>query len=96
MLSGETAAGAYPLEAVETMSRIARRTEEALPYEKVLSDKVHVGNLTVTDAISHATCSAALDLGASALITATKSGHTARMVAKYRPRAPIIALPYWR
>ncbi len=91
MLSGETAAGTYPLEAVETMGRIAQRAEEALPYEKVLSDKVHVGNLTVTDAISHATCSAALDLGASALITATKSGHTARMVAKYRPRAPIIA-----
>lgn len=91
MLSGETAAGSYPLEAVETMARIARRIEQALPYEATLRGKRFLGNLTVTDAISYATCATAMDLGASAIITATKSGHTARMVAKYRPQAPIIA-----
>jgi len=91
MLSAETAQGAYPVEAVETMARIAHRTEQALPYEEMLRGKQFLGNLSVTDAISYATCATAMDLGASAILTATKSGHTARMVAKYRPRAPIIA-----
>lgn len=91
MLSAETAQGAYPVEAVETMARIAYRTEQALPYEEMLRGKQFLGNLSVTDAISYATCATAMDLGASAILTATKSGHTARMVAKYRPRAPIIA-----
>jgi pyruvate kinase len=92
MLSGETAAGRYPVEAVRTMDRIARRTESALKFEEILSRKT-IGPLrSVTDAIGHATCHTAQDLGASAIITATTSGHTARIIARYRPQCPIIAV----
>lgn len=92
MLSGETAAGQYPVEAVRTMSSIAGRTEKALRYEEILGKKGFAPQRTVTDAISHATVSTALDLGASAVITSTKSGYTARMVSKYRPKAPVVAV----
>lgn len=92
MLSGETAAGKYPVEAVETMDKIAVRTERALGFEELLGRKEISPARTVTDAISHATCTTALDLGATAIITSTKSGHTARMVSKYRPKARIIAV----
>lgn len=92
MLSGETAVGRYPIEAVETMGRIARRTEEALHYRKILGTFGPAIKKTVTDAISHATCHTAQELGAQAIITGTQSGHTARMVSKYRPRSPIIAV----
>jgi pyruvate kinase len=93
MLSGETAAGKYPVETVETMSRIAQRAEAALHYEEMLGKKRTVSpQRTVTDAISYATCATAQDLGAAAIITSTESGHTAKMVSKYRPRAPIIAV----
>ncbi|MCL6634747.1 MAG: pyruvate kinase [Peptococcaceae bacterium] len=93
MLSGETAAGKYPVEAVETMARIARRAEAALHYEEMLGKKRSVSpQRTVTDAISYATCATAQDLGAAAIITSTESGHTAKMVSKYRPRAPIVAV----
>jgi pyruvate kinase len=91
MLSGETAAGKYPVESVKTMARIARRTEMAANYQDVLVGKRIAYKPSITDAISHATCSVSIDLGASAIITSTKSGSTARMVAKYRPLAPIIA-----
>lgn len=91
MLSGETAAGQYPVEVVETMARIARRAEQALPYQELLRKKRLQGSLTVTDAISYATCATAMNLGASAIVTATRSGYTARMVAKYRPQAQIVA-----
>ncbi|KUG03876.1 pyruvate kinase [hydrocarbon metagenome] len=91
MLSGETAAGKYPVEVVETMARIARRAEEVLPYQELLRQKRQQGSLTVTDAISYATCATAMNLGASAILTATRSGYTARMVAKYRPKAKIVA-----
>ncbi len=91
MLSAETASGEYPVEAVRTMARIAERTDEALRRRELAArfrpEPLH----TVTDAISHATCTAAQNLGATAIITATQSGHTARMVAKYRPTVPIIA-----
>jgi pyruvate kinase len=93
MLSGETAAGKYPLEAVETMARIAERAEAALDYDNLLATKRSaIPQRTVTDAISYATCASAQDLGAAAIITATESGHTAKMVAKYRPRATVIAV----
>ncbi|MGB4504149.1 MAG: pyruvate kinase [Syntrophaceticus sp.] len=92
MLSGETAIGKYPLEAVRMMSRIAERTEEALDYKSLLVKRGAEMPRTTTDAISHATCTIAQDLGAAAIITSTKSGFTARMVSKYRPRAPIIAV----
>ena len=90
MLSGETAAGKYPVEAVKTMATIAKRTEETLDYDRLLN-KNDRSNSTVTYAISHATCTTAVDLDASAIITSTSSGHTARMVSKCRPKCPIIA-----
>ena len=90
MLSGETAAGKYPVEAVKTMATIAKRTEETLDYDRLLN-KNDRSNATVTHAISHATCTTAVDLDASAIITSTSSGHTARMVSKCRPKCPIIA-----
>ncbi|MCT4620862.1 MAG: pyruvate kinase [Marinisporobacter sp.] len=91
MLSGETAAGKYPVEAVQTMGNIAKTTEDALDYQAILREKSVGKNISITDAVSHATCTSAQDLGASAIITATSSGHTARMVSKFRPKAPIIA-----
>ncbi len=92
MLSGETAAGRYPVEAVRVMARIAERTEKSLDYALLLRKKAAAAPRTITDAISHATCTTAQDLGAAAIVTATKSGFTARMVSKYRPRAPIVAV----
>jgi len=91
MLSGETASGKYPLESVMTMARIATRTEQALTYNPEHGHG-YQATATVTDAISHATVQAASQLEAAAIITSTQSGWTARMVAKYRPKAPIIAV----
>ncbi len=91
MLSGETAAGKYPVEVVQTMARIAKRAEEALPYEEILRKKKTWGDISVTDAISYATCATAMSLEAAAIISATRSGYTAKMVAKYRPYSTIIA-----
>ena len=92
MLSGETAVGKYPVEAVATMAKIAVRAEESLPFEEILERKGRTPALTVTDAISHATCSVARDLGAAAIITSTQTGYTAKMVSKYRPRVPVVAV----
>lgn len=92
MLSGETAAGKYPVESVETMDRIALRAEQELNYREILLKQVTMKHVTITDAISQAVASAALDLNAAAIITATESGHTARMVSKFRPKAPIVAV----
>jgi len=91
MLSGETAVGKYPLESLITMARIAERTENSIDYKKrfALSQFNLVPN--VTNAISHATCTTAHDLGAAAIISVTKTGYTARMVSKFRPDCPIIA-----
>ncbi|MGI6286588.1 Pyruvate kinase [Moorella humiferrea] len=91
MLSGETATGRYPVEAVATMARIACRVEKELPYRELLLKKGLAAERTATDAISHASCTIALELDAAAIITPTASGSTARRVAKYRPQAPIIA-----
>ncbi|SDF49261.1 pyruvate kinase [Sporolituus thermophilus] len=92
MLSGETASGQYPVEAVTTMAKIAVRTEAALSYTDILMAKGLLPQRTTTDAISHATVQVAHELGASAIITATESGYTTRMVSKYRPQATIIAV----
>ncbi len=92
MLSGETAAGKYPLESVMTMSRIAERAETALPYREILARQSRAQQVSVTEAISQAVANSALDLDAKAIITATESGYTARMVSKYRPKAPIFAV----
>lgn len=91
MLSGETAAGEYPVKAVKTMAKIAQEIEESDQYVKQMTQKNVVPPRTVTDSISYSTCETAYDLGASAIITSTSSGHTARMVSKYRPYSPVIA-----
>lgn len=91
MLSEETAIGNYPLEAVETMNKIALRVEKAIDYKKILSERSLSVKPTNPDAISHATCQVALDLKAKAIVTFTLSGSTARMVSRYRPPVPIIA-----
>ena len=91
MLSEETAVGEYPLEAVETMNRIALKAEKAIDYEKILSERALSVKPTNPDAISHATCQVALDVKAKAIVTFTFSGSTARMVSRYRPPVPIIA-----
>ncbi len=90
MLSGETAAGQYPVDAVRTMAKIARRTESDIDYQKRFNERKPDGFTSVTSAISHATCTTASDLKAAAIITVTKSGSTARMISKYRPETPII------
>ena len=90
MLSGETAAGMYPIEAVRTMARIASRTEQDINYLQRFRQRKGMCNPDVTNAISHATCTMAGDLNAAAIITVTKSGRTAKMISKYRPNCMII------
>ncbi|MBW5447424.1 pyruvate kinase [Cohnella sp. CFH 77786] len=92
MLSGETAAGKYPTESVQTMSRIAERAESALQYREIFKKQAIAAQTSVTEAISQAVANSALDLDAKAIVTSTESGYTARMVSKYRPKAPIIAV----
>ena len=91
MLSGETASGKYPVEAVATMSKIAQRIEESLEYKAIFEQKGIHKRHSQTDAISHATVQLAYELSATAIFTPTKSGYTTRVVSKYRPKAPIIA-----
>lgn len=91
MLSGETAAGRYPVEAVKTMARIARRAEKDIDYPKRFRTLNLDSYPSVTNAISHASVTTSIDLGASAIINVTKSGESARMISRYRPLAPIIA-----
>ena len=90
MLSGETAAGLYPVEAVKTMARIAMCAERDINYQKRFKERAAELTPDVTNAISHATCTSAQDLGAAAILTVTKGGRTARMISKYRPSCPII------
>ncbi len=91
MLSAETAVGKYPVEAVRMMARIASRIESSSRYEELATRRQIGANPSVADAISHATCQTALDLDLAAILTATQSGSTARLVAKFRPKAQIIA-----
>ena len=90
MLSGETAAGKYPVEALKTMTEIAEYTENDIDYEKRFRQLEKIDNPDVTDAISHATCMTAIDINAAAIVTVTKSGKTARMISRYRPKCAII------
>lgn len=92
MLSGETAAGKYPIESVRTMAVIAEAAEGALDYDALIKNmtKSEIDD-SVTYAVSHATCTTANDLEASAIITATASGFTARKVSKFKPKSPVIA-----
>lgn len=90
MLSGESAAGAYPIEAVKTMARIAERTEQDIDYKSRLKKVEDEDDTDITTAISHACCTTAMDLNASAIITVTMSGFTAGMISRYKPGCPII------
>ena len=91
MLSGETAAGAYPVEALKTMVKIAERTEKDINYRRRFFESDRKANPDVTDAICHATCTTALDLKAKAIISVTKSGRSAKMVSRYKPDCDIVA-----
>jgi pyruvate kinase len=94
MLSGETASGQYPIEAAQTMARIAAITEQDFPYEKWLTNNVAV-QLGSVAAIGRATVEIAEEIGARAIVTSTRTGNTARLIAQFRPRTPIIATtPY--
>lgn len=90
MLSGETAAGEHPVEAVKTMALIAETTERSIDYKERFYALDTNTTVNVSSAISHATVAAAMDLGASAIITVTMTGATARMLSRYRPECPII------
>ena len=90
MLSGETASGHYPVEALKTMVRIAMRTEADIDYDYRFKNRRMMANPDITNAVSHATCTTAADLQAAAIITVSKSGRTVGMVSKYRPGCRII------
>ncbi|MFE8703736.1 pyruvate kinase [Cytobacillus sp. FJAT-54145] len=92
MLSGETAAGSYPVEAVQTMHNIASRAETALDHKRILSNRSKDSDHNITDAIGQSVAHTALNLEVNAIIAPTESGHTARMISRYRPKAPIVAV----
>lgn len=91
MLSGETASGKYPVETVETMVNIALSAENSLNYDEIVRERSYMRDYSITNAIGHATCTSAHGLKATAILTPTSSGHTAFVVAKFKPKAPIIA-----
>ena len=90
MLSGETAAGAYPVDALKTMSAIAERTEQE-NHARFVPLAENTGKISVSDATAHAACLTAKDVNAAAIVTVSESGNTARLLSKYRPSQPIIA-----
>ncbi|XZF75254.1 pyruvate kinase [Bacillus sp. AL-1R] len=92
MLSGETAAGSYPIESVSMMNSIALRIEKSLQYEELFKKRQRENKGTITDAIGQSVAATALNLKVSAIIAPTESGHTAKMISKYRPKAPILAI----
>ena len=90
MLSGESAAGLYPVEAVRTMAKIAERAEQDIDYKGRLRKRTLPEDVDTTTGISYATCSTAMELKAAAIITVTMSGFTAEMVSRYKPDCPVI------
>ena len=92
MLSGETAAGDYPLESVQTMASIATSAEEAQDYKKLLSERTKSLHTNMVTAIGVSVAHTALNLNCKAIVAATESGHTARMISKYRPHSDIVAV----
>lgn len=96
MLSGESAAGKYPVQSVQTMARVARQAELMIDYREQFNRKRAQHAADITEVISQGAVSASLELDAAAVITSTESGFTARMVSKYRPQAPILAITYDR
>ncbi|MFZ5975247.1 MAG: pyruvate kinase [Bacillota bacterium] len=91
MLSGETAAGRYPIESLQMMVRIAEAAEESMDYKALFKSRHADMSFDVANAISHATCTTAMDLNATAIVTVTKSGITAQKISRFRPHCPIIA-----
>jgi pyruvate kinase len=91
MLSGETASGKYPVEAVKTMARIVEVTENSLDFSELLKSKINQNSFTITNAIGKSACTIAEDLGTKAIITATTKGTTTRAIAKFMPKSDIIA-----
>lgn len=94
MLSGETAAGLYPVESVQTMGNIALRAESALKHKNILNELSKKVDMTITEAISQSVTHTAMNLDVDTIITPTESGHTARMISKYRPKATILAVTF--
>lgn len=92
MLSGETAAGHYPVESVQTMNAIATRVEKALNYQELLKKRSQQVGATVTDAIGQSVVHTSLNLNVNAILAPTESGYTAKMISKYRPQAQIIGV----
>jgi len=92
MLSGETAAGLYPVESVQTMNKIAQRTENSLDYKAIVSTRSREKEANMTEAISQAVAYTSINLGVKAVLAPTESGNTARMIAKYRPGVQIVAV----
>ena len=92
MLSGETAAGAYPLQALTAMARVVEETERAIHYWDRFRKRRLPELITVDDAITHSACLTAMDLGAGVILAPTHTGHTARMIARFRPQCPVAAL----
>ena len=92
MLSGETAAGLYPVESVATMNKIANRTENALDYRAIVTQRSREKEANMTEAISQAVAYTSINLGVKAVLAPTESGNTAKMIAKYRPGVSIIAV----
>ena len=92
MLSGETAAGKYPVEAVRTMDAIAQRTESDINYAKRMRNMANQGRLSIAAATAHAACTTAMDIGADAILTVSKSGTTAKLVSRFRPGTTVVAL----
>ncbi|NLW55743.1 MAG: pyruvate kinase [Firmicutes bacterium] len=92
MLSGETAMGKYPLESLITMGKIAEKAEKAMDYWTAFSQTKYDLMGSVTNAISHATCTTAMNLKVAAIVAFTQSGYTAKMISRFRPACPIIAI----
>ena len=90
MLSGESAAGKYPVEAVKTMAKIAEGAEKDIDYGSRMKRDAREGEADITTAIAYATCTAARDLHAAAIITVTLSGFTAEAISRFKPESPII------
>ena len=92
MLSGETAAGLYPMESVETMNKIAEHTENSLDYRGIVTKRSKEKGTSMTEALAQAVAYTSINLGVKAILAPTASGSTAKMIAKYRPGVPIIAI----
>jgi len=92
MLSGETAFGQYPVEAVATMAKIAQYAEDSVMYKATMEERKIYTRSIITDAIAFSASESAKTLGADCIITATQSGYTARKISKYKPRIPVLAV----